>query len=249
MWVCVQGGLCLSWIKYCFLRNSIINQSNAIWVFWTPSFWNHDLKTAKPPVSHISYTQGQFNLHGTDKHLRGGLRYRSYLPEGRQHTVIEIPGGCEIWVLSICRVETPCSLGRQHDTARHKMTHMDVHVHNTHTTYTYLDVEREIMIVFAADVLLTEQLPVWGWQRESSSSQSVSAGAAPALSEQNLNPGCPYRKDRGLLDGLGSVEKEMSPTLKSTAVLTAGRAKKDTPSRAKQAAKSRPCQVCGVLSP
>lgn len=106
-------------------------------IFWTPSFCNHDLETAKPPVSHISYTQGQFNLHGTDKHLRRGLRYRSYLPEGRQHTVIEIPGGCEIWVLSICRVETPCSLGRQHDTARHKMTHTDVHVHNTHNIHVF----------------------------------------------------------------------------------------------------------------
>lgn len=203
-------------------------------------FWNHDLKTTKPPVSHISYTQGQFNLHSTDKHLRRGLRYRSYLPKGRKHTVIEIPGGCEIWVLSICRVETPCSLWRQHDTAQHKLTH---------TTYTYLDEEIEIMILFAAGVLLTKQLPVWDWQRVSSSSQSVSAGAAPALSEQNLNPGCPNRKDRGPFDGLGSVAKEMSLALKSKAVLTAGRAKKDTPSRAKQAAKSRPCQVRGVLSP
>lgn len=81
------------------------------------------------------------------------------------------------------------------ETTRYSTAQDDTHrrtcTQYTQHTRTYLDVEIEILIVFAPGVLLTEQLPVSGWQQESFSSQSVSAGAAPALSEQNLSPGCP----------------------------------------------------------
>lgn len=92
------------------------------------SFWNHDLKSHLSVIS-VTHEASSTCTAQISMSAEGSV---TYLPEGRQHTVIEIPGGCEIWVLSICRVETPCSLGRQHDTARHKMTHPDAHAHNTH---------------------------------------------------------------------------------------------------------------------
>lgn len=148
-------------------------------------------------------------------------------------------------MLSICRVETPCGLGKNPNT--HMTTHRQTH--NIQTTYTYLDMEIEIKMgiclagvakwVFtcmrlAAGVLLFSKCfcLCCSW--------TFRAKPEPRMPLRKRTNGRQPFWDRG---------KEKCQQQKATVVLTAGNAKNDTPNRAKQAAKSRPCQVCGVLSP